>query len=384
MKPLRSSPPLAKDPVSSVTPVRESWLRSWTRFWFAPTDAVGLHVVRLLTGLLLLAWLLPSAGHVQELYGMRGWFDQQAYEELFKLEHQPPTRPGEEEENRNPMQPLGWSVLFQVGSNPLALTAVYWGSIAVLVLFTLGIWTRLTSVLTWVIVASFTTGPAISYDGDVLLVILSLYLMVGYLLLHQRTPGQSLAARLLGSSDTLFLGLRSRPRPSIAANLALRLLQVHLAIVVVTSGLHKLQMGEWWAGVALWYPLHPAFETTVAQARSSISDPDAYLFFLSIGAYAALAWQLTFPLFAWRPRWRALLLGGAAVSWLGLIFIYRLPLLGPALFIGCLGFVSPEGWHRLFDAVARRLPAGTGARRSAAVETANREQTSPVALGNRS
>ena len=67
---------------------------------------------------------------------------------------------------------------------------------------------------------------------------------------------------------------------------------------------------------------------------------------LSLTAYIMLAWQLSFPLFAWRPR-RAVLIGGMALGWIGLAVIYRLPLLGPALFVGCLGFVTADEWYRV-------------------------------------
>jgi hypothetical protein len=55
------------------------------------------------------------------------------------------------------------------------------------------------------------------------------------------------------------------------------------------------------------------------------------LSYLSLGAYLTLGWQILFPLYAWRERWRFLLVGGAIVGWLGTAFLYQLPLLGPAL-----------------------------------------------------
>lgn len=73
------------------------------------------------------------------------------------------------------------------------------------------------------------------------------------------------------------------------------------------------------------------------------------MFLLSMAAYATLAWQIGFPLYAWRPRWLPVLLGGAAAGWIGLAFIYKLPVLGPALFAGCLAFVPAETWLRLFS-----------------------------------
>ena len=53
----------------------------------------------------------------------------------------------------------------------------------VALLFTLGIATRITGVLTWVAVVSFLGNPAASYDADFLINILAFYLMLGYLLL---------------------------------------------------------------------------------------------------------------------------------------------------------------------------------------------------------
>ncbi len=314
---------------------------SWVRFWFTPADPIGLHVVRVLAGLLFLAWLLPLAGHIDALYGLNGWFDQQAYAEAAKLTGGPP-------------KPITWSVLYLAAADPRLLTAAYWLSVGVVLLFTLGLFPRITGVLSWVVAASFTAHPAMDADADPLLLLLAFYLMLGYLLLGLRDGRQSWATRLLGPLPLWLqrcLG-RTDPvavRPSVGANVALRLLQVHLAIAVVAGGLHKLQFGDWWAGVALWFPLHPPFETTVAAARAASAQAQLYLGLLSVAAYLTLAWQLTFPVFAWRPRWRWLLLGGAVIGWLGTAFVYRQPLVGPALLVGCLSFVSPAAWHLLAD-----------------------------------
>ena len=121
----------------------------------------------------------------------------------------------------------------------------------------------------------------------------------------------------------------------------------------------ELQYGDWWAGVAFWYPLYPPFIATVDQAREHIADRVSFLVILSVAAYATLCWQITFPLFAWRPRWRALLLVGAVVGWLGNAFLYQLPLFGPAIFIGCLSYLSQNEWQRVYDLLARIPPSAT-------------------------
>jgi hypothetical protein len=317
-----------------------------------------------LAGVLFLCWLLTLAGQVEDFFGPQGWFDREAYEKISTLP-----------EGEEPPFPAGWSVLYLCGSNTALLHGVYWGSIAVLVLFTLGLGTRLTSVLTWVIVVSFLGSPAGRYDADYLLAMLAFYLMIGYLLLGQWSRPQTLLGRVLGPRDTFLLGPLPKSTsgtvsqvPSYAANLTMRLLQVHFAIVIVASGLHKLQFGDWWSGSALWYPLHPPFET---DPESLLNTPyaSAYMFFLSLAQYLMLAWQIGFPFFAWRKRWRVVLLGGTLIGWLGLIFIWRLPVLGPMFFIGSLCYLTTEEWlwvARLLSRAAERVGIR---KREAAVRT---------------
>ena len=64
-------------------PERTSWLsrvgQSWTRFWLTPTDPLPLHILRICTGLLFLAWLVPLASGYAGFFGVDGWFDRAAY-----------------------------------------------------------------------------------------------------------------------------------------------------------------------------------------------------------------------------------------------------------------------------------------------------------------
>ncbi|HZT79051.1 MAG TPA: hypothetical protein VFA26_02415 [Gemmataceae bacterium] len=338
--------------------------QAWSRFWFRPADPVGLHAVRMLAGTLFLCWLLAYAGHVQELFGLNGWFDAEAYAEAHRLAAQ------ERAAGESAVPQAGWSLLFAVGHSPAALTAVYWLSVVVVALFTLGLWARLTGVLTWLVVGSFTVNPALGSDADALLIVLAFYLMVGYLFLGQWRRGRRLPYRIFGSTEALLLGRRddgAGPPPSMAANAALRLLQVHFAIILVTTGLHKLQFGEWWGGLALWFPLYPPLETTLEQAREHAGNASLFLALLSIATYAVLAWEIGFPAFAWRRGWwRLVLIGGALIGWLGASLLYRVPGFGPALLIGCLSYLTDDEWRAVtgllprlpgLSALARWLPA---------------------------
>jgi hypothetical protein len=321
-------------------------VRSWNRFWFTPIDAIGLTVLRVLGGLLILYCLLPLAGQVDALFGLQGYVDREAITRANRLLNGPP-------------QLFGWSVSY-LFTTARSLQVAYWFGMGAVALFTLGIAARLTSILTWITVASFTANPAVESDADCLLLILALYLMVGHVLQGLRGP-RTWANWLLGPRPLGFFS-RSKPAaPSLGANVALRLLQVHFALVLLTNGLHKLQFGEWWAGVALWYPLYPPLETSLNQARAHAGQgATTYLFGLSLAAYVLMAWQIGFSLFAWRPGARPLLLGGAFIGALAEIWLYRVPGLAPAFFLCCLSYLTAREWRTVLAALARL--AGRGQR----------------------
>jgi hypothetical protein len=323
---------------------------AWTRFWFTPTSTTGMQCLRFGSGLLFLAWLVSFVGHQVELFSLNGWLDRKALEEMGRQENLAPV-------------PIGWSILYLAGDSVALFQALYWGSLAVLALFTLGIATRITGVLTWVIVVSFFANPATSYEGDYLLGILAFYLMIGHLLVGQWHGNLSIAERILGARDDFVFARwlfppRVAERPaSCGANFMMRLVQIHFVMIIVTSALHKLQISDWWSGVALWYPLHPTFKTTAESLQRERPNVDFTLFYLSLAQYLVLAWQLGLPFFAWRPGrwWRGLLVGGAAVGWLGASFLFQLPLFGPFVLLGCLSFLRPEEWEWVKNSVHSRL-----------------------------
>lgn len=313
---------------------------SWNRFWFRPQDPIGLHGLRICAGAFFLTWLLSFAGHQTALFGMEGWFDAQAYRDASRLPDGAPS-------------PIGWSPIF-LAQTSSQLNLLYGASIAAVALFTLGVWTRITGVLTWLVVVTFTQNPAITFGGDAILLVLSFYLMIGYLLFGLRQRPLSFGSLLLGPKEALvFRSWRadSRRTPSIAANIVVRLVQIHIAIVIFTMGMHKLQISVWWAGAALWFPLHPAFSTTLEAATSPGVSPTFYMAWLSLAAYVVMAWEVSFPFVAWRKAWRPVVLLGALCFWLGNRFVYEMPIFGPAVFIGCLSFLSTEGWRRVAGAV---------------------------------
>jgi hypothetical protein len=307
----------------------------WVSFWFTPESPFGLHVLRVSTGLLLIIWLLGLAADAEGVFSLNGWFDHAAFVEAS---HRPADIP----------RPFTWSLVYMCGEDASAFRAFYWASLAVLALFTLGVAPRLTAPLAWLVTLSLTANPIFEEEVEVVFRLLTLYLAVGYLL-SGPWSGVSWLERIFGPWRTfLFARREGEAPPSIGANVALRLVQVHLAILLVTSALHKLQTSAWWSGVAYWYHVLPPLELSPARVKQMSDNGHAWMFFLNVAGYATLAWQLAFPAFAWRGGWwRALLLGGAALGWIGLAWLYRMPLFGPALLVSCLAFLSGAEWEQL-------------------------------------
>lgn len=313
---------------TTVNAHEPGWLDHWNRFWFAPTDPVALHRLRLLMGGLVFFWLLGFAGQLTSLFGPHGWIDQQAWSELYALpmERQPP---------------YFWSPIHLATTNA-AVWGLYAVSLVSVLLFTLGIATRITGVLTWLSVITFTGNPITLYEGEELLLVVTFYLMLGYLFAGLRRPGLSKRERVLGSDDAAAWRWLQRDDSltrfrSTAVTIALRLFQIHLAVIVMTTGLHKLQKHAWWNGAAFWFPLHPPFETQMDDVLA-IEHPTAYLAFWSLIAYGVLAYQISFPFLIWRRGWQRLMTLGAAIGWIGTAFIYHLPIFGPFLFFGTFAY----------------------------------------------
>lgn len=315
----------------------------WTRFWFAPADPFGLHVVRVLTGLVLLTWLLSFVGRHVEVFGLQGWLDRTGYVEASRLPE-------------GSISPIGWSPIFLAGS-AAATHLLYAAGIVVAALLALGLWTRITSVLAWLMVVTFTASPILWYGGDAVLLVLTFYVMVGCLL-DRIEEIRTSPRNLLGPADGLLWRMAGGSEPAAAstgANLAVRLLQVHFAILLITTGLHKLQMATWWSGAAFFFPLYPPFETSVESLQEINLSPSFLMTLLSLGAYLMIAWQISFPFLAWRPWYRPVLLLGAVAGWLGNWLVFRMPLFGPTLFIGCLAFVPGATLREWTDAALVRL-----------------------------
>jgi len=270
--------------------------KGWNAFFFSTADPTAVGLIRVAVGLLAFWSLLVFGLDLHDYFGADGWAD-----------------PGAIRMTRGPMV---WSFWFLVPDGWLRL--VWCGCLGILGLYTLGLFSRLTAVLSWVIVVSTVRRvPIALYGFDQILSTLALYLAVtgasGQAVSLDRfwrrwRQGRARAHRVAKPSDNA--GRRVSPdepgvpSPTVSANLALRLIQLHLVVIYGIAGLAKLQGPSWWNGMALWGTM-TAGEFVVLDFTALAAWP----LLINLLTHASLTIELLYPVLIWvrivRPLWLA-------------------------------------------------------------------------------
>ena len=272
----------------------------WNQFWFKPADPSLIGLIRILTGSMLVYTHIVWGLDFDSFLGPEGWNGREIVEEYL----------------RDTWAPSFWWYV-----PPQWSSVVHWLCISVLVLFTVGLWSRVTAVLSMAIVVSYSYRAILSnYGLDQINAILMFYLCIG-------PSGAAL------SVDRWWRNRRKRPseisppRRQASANLALRLIQIHFCVIYFYAGLSKLQGDAWWNGEAVWMALanyeYQTLDMTWIAWYPWVSD---------LMTHTTIIWEVFFVALVW-TRLRPLVLiigaavhigiGGAMGMWtFGLIMIY--------------------------------------------------------------
>jgi hypothetical protein len=309
----------------------------WNRFWFTPSDPLTLCVLRVAAGLMALYLHFTLSFDLVAFFSADGLLPPHA---VAQWAGGSPTLPGFPTPDR-------LSYLSYVTS-PVALWVLHGIGFVVLAAFTLGLFTRYTSIAAVVIVLSYMhRGPMlVSYVEPVLAMVL-FYLCLG-----------PCGARL--SLDSRWR--RSRhPAPasnaescsSSWATVATRLLQLHFSAFCFMMGLSKLAGGSgsvWWSGEAMWM---------------LISRPDSRLidltwlaghpFLIDVWTHVVVGFELAFPVVIWNRAARPIVLSLAVLVWGSLIPVTGLTTFYVMLIVASWSFVDPSSWLTLRESVRSGL-----------------------------
>jgi hypothetical protein len=245
---------------------------------------------------------------------------------------------------------FAWSFWWWV---PVSLhVAVHLVCLVILAAFMLGAFTPATSVLAYLITIAYANrAPMANYGLDQINGMAALYLAIG-------PSGRVLSIdrlrqRLRAVRTQLDVGLEPvipTVQPSARANLALRLMEVHLCVIYVFACLSKLQGESWWNGLAIWQ----AVSNLEYQSRD-LTWLAWYPWLVNLLTHATIAWEMTFWALVWRPALRPfVLLAGTAIH-LGIGAFMGMWTFGLAMIFAYISFLPGQPLAALICRVMSQL-----------------------------
>ncbi|MBM4093721.1 MAG: HTTM domain-containing protein [Planctomycetes bacterium] len=306
--------------VALMQPIRR-WLadcvQAWDRFWFTPALPHTLALIRILAGAMLFYTHLVWTFDLEAFLGGSSWVSPHVARELSSG--------------------YAWSYLWHIES-PAVLWGVHVGALVVFALLTLGLFSRVTAVLAWLITVSYCHRLSGALFGlDQVNAMLSMYLALGpcgaaYSLDRWLARGRA------GEGE---------PVPSTHANVAVRLMQLHLCIVYLFSGIGKMRGELWWDGGAVWYAV-----ANLEYQSWDLSWLAHHPGLIALATHVTVLWETFYCALVWPRLTRPIALLVAVGVHGGIALALGMVTFGIAMIIANLAFLSSEsvrdaiGWGR--------------------------------------
>lgn len=294
----------------------------WERFWFAPEPTSTLALVRIAAGLVAFAWGLSLWPDLFDLYAADGVL---------------PSQPGGGAGSWGPLGILG-------GDTALVCfyAALLLGSMAL----ALGLFTRLAALVVFLALLAFARrNPFVLNDGDALLRLLVLYLTLA-------PAGASLSLDRLRRAPESFWQFPAR------APWALRLIQLQLCAVYLSTLVQRLRGDYWTDGTAVAYVLR--LEELQRLPVSAVARDSLAL--AHVATFGTLAIELALALLVWNHRMRPWVLGLGVGLHLSIEYSLRVGFFSFAVLACYLAFVQPHTARAWILAVRDRVRAAPAAR----------------------
>jgi hypothetical protein len=286
----------------------QSVAADWNRFWYIPADPTLLGFIRILTGVMLLYTHAVWGLALGDFFTSTAWLTPSLVRHMQANQYT-------------------YSFWFLVGDG--WIWPVYAASMAVFALFTIGLFTRVTSILALVTAISFANRvPPALFGLDQINVMLTLYLTLG---------GSGAALSLDRWLAKKRSGRSAPPAKSASANLAIRLIQVHMCVIYFFAGVSKLQGPAWWTGEAMWL----AFANLEYQSLD-MTWLAWHPWLVNAMSHASVLWELSFCVLVWQKRWRPLVLALAVVLHVGIGACLGMWTFGLIMLVGCASFLPGD------------------------------------------
>jgi hypothetical protein len=296
----------------------------WNKFWFEPRDVATVALMRMLTGAMALYFVASFTPDLVEWFGTDGLLTISLAEQFSG-------------------DAARWSFFYYLES-PTDLWIAHVASLAVIVLYTVGAFSRVTSVLATIAVLScIHRAPAVMSQFEPILTLTMVYLCIAPT--GGRWSVDAWRARRKAEDADRPLKLNTT---STAATVASRLIQVHLCTVFVMMALAKVYGDVWWSGEAVWW--------LIARPESRLIDLSGLLtdheYIRNFWTHSIILFEFIFPVLVWNQLARPAMLAMAVLHLAMLAVITALVPFCATMLIASVAFVDP--------AVVRNLAARLG------------------------
>lgn len=269
------------------TSLMSEFAESWNRFWFTPSDPLPLCVLRIGVGLIALLYLGVFTPDVPAWLSAEGMIPFELYESIGVAGSQ--------------VNRFAYWSYFNYLTTPSQFTAAHVLGLVIVALFTAGMFTRVTSILSLIVFLQYAhRAPFVTSQVEPVLAMLLLYLCLG--------P--------CGAYLSFDAWRRKVPakEESWTATVSLRLIQIHLAALYFTMGTAKLHGDIWWRGEGLW--------ALMAMVRTRLFDWSFlrnHGYVINFWTHLQVAYELAFAALIWPRFTRPIMLILGVVLWLLLL-----------------------------------------------------------------
>jgi hypothetical protein len=298
--------------------MRTAWA-SWQRFWFEPEETTTLGLVRIAFGVVVMAWTVSLAGDAHDFFTPAGLL--------------PDAGDGR--------AAGAWSVL-DIADDGVAVSAVLTVLFLASACLAAGQWTRLMAIIVFVgLVSLDRRNPFVFNAGDGLLTVIAFCLIFA-------PAGASLSLDRWRRGGASFWG------PLMRSPWALRLIQVQLSVVYLSTVWSKLRGESWTDGTAVGYALG-LDDLSRVQLPAALLDSEVVVNFFT---YGTLAVEAAVGLLVWNRRLRPWVLGLGAVFHVGIDLTVRVGFFSYAMLVLYLAFIPPEAVRAWAMSFMRRVRPG--------------------------
>ncbi len=290
------------------TQTARSVAADWNAFWYTPANPALLGLIRIMTGLMLLYTHAVWGLALRDFFSSTGWLSPALVRRMHENQYH---------YSFWYLVPDGWIWL------------AYALSLVVFAFFTVGLFTRVTSILSLLATISYANRvPAALFGLDQINIMLNLYLAIG-------PSGAAFSLdRWLARKRS---GSTAQAASSAGANLAIRLIQVHMCVIYLFAGVSKLQGPSWWDGEAMWR----AFANLEYQSLD-MTWLAWHPWLVNAMSHVSVLWEISFCVLIWQKRWRPLVLAGAIVLHVGIGACLGMWTFGLIMLVGCASFLPDD------------------------------------------